>query len=113
VNAQPATVAVLRQLAPDLAAIHSQRESIVAFDAQTRLVLLDTYSCGDGRPRRVESCGDGRPRPSSGSAAPEAHQSVRTTHAAWMNLRTQLADLERDEQDRLRLADLWSFQKKE
>ncbi len=102
VNAQPATVAVLRALAPDLAAIHSQRESIVAFDAATRLALLDQFLCGDGRPR-----------PSSGSEAAEPHENVSAAHAAWSTLRSQLSSLEHDEQDRLRLADLWSFQKKE
>ncbi len=44
VNNQPATVAVLRQLAPDLATIHAQNESILAFDGPTRLALLDGYA---------------------------------------------------------------------
>src|SRR6185369_137015 len=34
-------------------------------------------------------------------------------HAAWAGVRERLAQFERDEQDRLRMADLWSFQKKE
>jgi len=34
-------------------------------------------------------------------------------HAAWTEVRERLAQLDRDEQDRLRMADLWSFQKKE
>ena len=37
VNNQPATVAVLRQLAPYLATIHAQNESLLSFDASTRL----------------------------------------------------------------------------
>src|SRR4051812_30602056 len=44
VNNQPATVAVLKQLAPLLGAIHSQSESIVSFDAGERLALLDRYA---------------------------------------------------------------------
>src|SRR5450432_3149911 len=37
VNNQPATVAVLRQLAPHLAVIHAQNEVVLAFDAASRL----------------------------------------------------------------------------
>ena len=44
VNNQPATVAVLRQLAPHLATIHAQNESLVSFDAEARLGLLDTFA---------------------------------------------------------------------
>src|SRR5713226_8212632 len=44
VNNQPATVAVLKQLAPHLASIHAQNESLVSFDAAVRLELLDTYA---------------------------------------------------------------------
>src|SRR5580693_10015334 len=44
VNNQPATVAVLRQLAPHLATIHAQNESILSFDAPARLGLLDGFA---------------------------------------------------------------------
>src|ERR1700726_4408465 len=44
VNNQPATVAVLRQLAPHLATIHAQNESILAFDGPARLALLDGFA---------------------------------------------------------------------
>src|SRR5208282_5428041 len=44
VNNQPATVAVLRQLAPHLAIIHAQNESILSFDAPARLALLDAFA---------------------------------------------------------------------
>ena len=47
VNNQPATVAILRQLAPALASVHAQNETILAFDAAARLVLLDTFACVD------------------------------------------------------------------
>src|SRR6266849_9885356 len=40
VNNQPAMVAVLRQLAPHLATIHAQNESLLSFDAAARLGLL-------------------------------------------------------------------------
>src|SRR5262249_4587743 len=44
VNNQPATVALLRQLAPALASIHAQNENILVFDAEARLQLLDSYA---------------------------------------------------------------------
>jgi DNA repair protein RecN (Recombination protein N) len=88
INNQPATVSVLRQLAPHLAVVHAQNESIARFDAAARLDLLDEFASVDT------------------SATAEAF-------AAWNQLRARIADLERDEQDRLRLVDLWSFQKKE
>ena len=88
VNNQPATVALLRALAPSLASIHAQNETILAFDEGARLGLLDTYASHD--------LGD-----------------LAEKHGAWAAVRERLAQLDRDEQDRLRMADLWSFQKKE
>jgi len=88
VNNQPATVALLRALAPVLASIHAQNETILAFDEKARLELLDTFAGHD----------------LSGLAE---------KYTAWAGVRERLAQLDRDEQDRLRMADLWSFQKKE
>ena len=88
VNNQPATVALLRQLAPALASIHAQNETILAFDAAARLNLLDAYAGND-----LHELGE--------------------KHAAWAGVRDRIAEFERDEQVRLRSADLWSFQNKE
>jgi DNA repair protein RecN (Recombination protein N) len=88
VNNQPATVTLLRQVAPALASIHAQNETILAFDGPARLSLLDAYAGIDGHDLAVK-------------------------HAAWASIRDRIAEFERDEQDRLRMADLWSFQKKE
>src|ERR1700728_3660022 len=88
VNNQPATVAVLRQLAPHLATIHAQNESILSFDAPARLGLLD------------------------GFAGSQLEQ-VTSAFEAWKGIRARIDDLQRDEQDRLRLVDLWTFQKRE
>ncbi|MBV8206515.1 MAG: AAA family ATPase, partial [Acidobacteria bacterium] len=88
INDQPATVAALRQLAPELMAIHAQRETLAAMDAGTRLDLLDQFIHAE----------------LSGIAA---------AFAEWQALRARVAELQRDDQDRLRLADLWSFQKNE
>jgi DNA repair protein RecN (Recombination protein N) len=88
VNNQPATVALLKQLAPALASIHAQNENILAFDAAARLALLDAYAGND-------------------------LQDLSAKYATWAAVRDRIAEFERDEQDRLRMADLWSFQKKE
>ncbi len=47
VNNQPATVTVLKQLAPCLAVIHAQNVAVLAFDAASRLTLLDTFAGAD------------------------------------------------------------------
>ncbi len=88
VNNQPATVGVLRQLAPFLATIHAQNESIHSFDAAARLELLDTYA---------------------------GTQMGRTSEAfvRWKSIAARIEELEYGEQDRLRLLDLWTFQKRE
>ena len=44
VNNQPATVGVLRLLAPELALVHAQSETLVAFDATQQRLLLDRFS---------------------------------------------------------------------
>ena len=88
VNNQPATVTVLKQLAPHLAVIHAQNEAVLAFDAASRLVLLDSFTGVDGA-------------------------AVSAAFDAWNQVRHRIAELERDEHDRLRLLDLWSYQRKE
>jgi DNA repair protein RecN (Recombination protein N) len=88
VNNQPATVAVLRQLAPHLATIHAQNESILSFDGPARLGLLDAFA---------------------GSQL----DAVEVAFATWKGIRERIDELERGEQDRLRLVDLWIFQKRE
>lgn len=88
INNQPATVAVLRQLAPELALVHAQSETLGAFDQAQQRTLLDRFA---------------------GISA----DAVSAAFRGWNEVKTRLEDLERDEQDRLRLADMWSFQKKE
>ena len=88
VNNQPATVAVLRQLAPYLATIHAQNESLLFFDASTRLRLLDTFA-------NVQT-----------DATSEAF-------SKWKGIQSRIEELQRDELDRLRLLDLWTFQARE
>ena len=88
VNNQPATAAVLKQLAPSLATIHAQNESLVSFDAAARLELLDAFS---GTQLDATSEAFGR----------------------WKTVAARIEELQRDEHDRLRLIDLWTFQQRE
>jgi len=88
VNNQPATVSVLRQLAPHLATIHAQNESLVSFDAAARLDLLDAF-------------------------AGTQLDAISEAFTSWKNIAHRIQELEHGEQDRLRLLDLWTFQKKE
>ena len=88
INNQPATVAVLKLIAPHLGVIHAQNESIVNFDASARQTLLDAYAGVDLK-------------------------ELSAAFGAWKQIRERIAELEQDEHDRLRLLDLWSFQSRE
>src|ERR1700744_1873892 len=88
VNNQPATVNVLRQLAPELALVHAQSETLVAFDAAQQRMLLDRF--GD-----------------------LSTDEVVAAFAKWREVRERIEELRAAEADRLRLLDLWSFQARE
>jgi DNA repair protein RecN (Recombination protein N) len=88
INNQPATVSVLKQLAPYLAVIHAQNQAVLAFDPASRLNLLDIFAGTDDA-------------------------AVAAGFERWNEIRRRISDLERDETDRLKLLDLWSFQRKE
>jgi DNA repair protein RecN (Recombination protein N) len=88
INNQPATVAVLKALAPRLAIIHAQNQAILMFDPPERLALLDAAASV------------------SVSGAAEAY-------ARWKDAARRIAELEKGEQEKLRLVDLWKFQLKE
>jgi DNA repair protein RecN (Recombination protein N) len=88
VNNQPATVAVLRQLAPELALVHAQSESLSSFDQAQQRALLDRF----------------------GGLSTDT---VAEAHARWRAAQEKLDDLLQGEQDRLRMVDLWSYQSKE
>ena len=88
VNNQPATVNVLRQLAPELALVHAQSETMGSFDQAQQRQLLDR-SAGISTER------------------------VAAAFQEWSDTCGRLHRLEGDEHMRLREADLWSFQKNE
>jgi DNA repair protein RecN (Recombination protein N) len=88
VNNQPATVNVLRQLAPELALVHAQSETMGSFDQAQQRILLDR-------------------------SAGITTERVAAAFHEWSEICARLIHLEGDEQARLREADLWSFQKNE
>ncbi|HEX8712408.1 MAG TPA: AAA family ATPase, partial [Terracidiphilus sp.] len=88
VNNQPATVAVLRQLAPELALVHAQSETLASFDQAQQRLLLDRFG-GISTDTTAE------------------------THARWRDAQNRLDALLQGEQDRLRMVDLWNYQRKE
>jgi len=88
VNNQPATVNVLRQLAPELALVHAQSDTMTSFDQAQQRLLLDR---------------------SAGITADR----VAAAFVEWSEASAELDRLQGDEQVRLREADLWSFQKSE
>ena len=88
VNNQPATVAVLKLLAPELALVHAQSETVSSFDQAQQRILLDRF----------------------GGLSTEA---VAAAYARWRQASAKLDDLLQGEQDRLRMVDLWSYQSKE
>ncbi len=88
INNQPATVAVLKALAPRLAIVHAQNQAILMFDPPERLALLD-------------------------AAAGVNLSAVAEGFAKWKEVAHRIAELEKGEQEKLRLVDLWKFQLKE
>jgi len=88
VNNQPATVQVLKLLAPELALVHAQTESLSSFDQSQQRLLLDRF-------------------------AGISLDAVSEAHARWHTAAAKLNDLLQGEQDRLRMVDLWSYQKRE
>ena len=88
INNQPATVGALRQLAPELALVHSQGETMGAFDQAQQRLLLDRF----------------------GTISTDA---VAAAYGQWRGTLDRLRELESSEQDRLRMADLWRFQSSE
>jgi DNA repair protein RecN (Recombination protein N) len=88
INNQSATVGVLRLLAPELALVHAQGETLGSFDQAQQRILLDRFG--------EISC-----------------EAAAASHRAWAETSERLRSLVEDEQDRLRMADMWRFQVKE
>ena len=87
---KPVTTAFLKQLAPVLGDIHGQNEQQLLFTPVAQRQLLDEYAKAE--PLRAK---------------------VAEAFTLWRDLGTKLEELNKNEQEKLRLLDLWSFQRKE
>jgi DNA repair protein RecN (Recombination protein N) len=90
VGSRPVAAALLRDLAPYLADIHGQHDQQLLFSADAQRDMLDAFA---GNGELVERAG--------------------SLHRAWRAAAAELEELERSEQEKLRLLDLWAFQRKE
>lgn len=87
---RPVTAALLKALAPHLGDIHGQHETQELFSPETQLDLLDQFAASGPLLEKTGACFE-----------------------RWRSLRRQLEDLDRGEQDKLQLLDLWRFQFRE
>jgi DNA repair protein RecN (Recombination protein N) len=90
VASKPVTTAFLKQLSPVLGDIHGQNEQQLLFTPVAQRQLLDEYAKADGIRAKVAEA-----------------------YVAWRDLGVKLEELNKNEQEKLRLLDLWSFQLKE
>jgi DNA repair protein RecN (Recombination protein N) len=90
IGSRPVTAALLRDLAPYLGDIHGQHDQQRLFSREAQLTLLDEFA---GLNPAVSELG--------------------SVYREWRACNTELKDLERAEQERLRLLDLWKFQRNE
>jgi len=89
-NGRPATLSVLKELAPHLGDIHGQHEQQQLFSAAAQREMLDEF------------------------AAPRAElDRLAGVYRRWRDCRRRLDELRGDEQDRLRRLDLYLFQRDE
>ena len=90
VGSRPVAVALLRELAPLLGDIHGQHDQQLLFSADAQRDMLDSFAGSEDLLGRVAA-----------------------VFAAWREAGAALEALERTEQEKLRLLDLWEFQRKE
>ena len=90
VNHRLASVALLKELAPHLGDIHGQHDQQLLFEPSAQLAMLDAFA-----------------------KAGVQREKVRESHAAWKNVSAELGEIENADKEKLRLLDLWQFQKKE
>jgi DNA repair protein RecN (Recombination protein N) len=88
VGNRPATASFLKELAPHLGDIHGQHDQQQLFSPAVQRDLLDAFAS-----TRVEE--------------------IASLYDRWRAANAEFEDLDRSAQEKLRLADLWSFQSKE
>ena len=87
---RPATAALLRDLAPHLGDIHGQHDQQLLFSPETQREMLDAFG-----------------------GAQKLLGEVSVSYHALRQIESELAEIEHSEQEKLRMLDLWQFQRKE
>ncbi|MGA3203035.1 MAG: DNA repair protein RecN, partial [Bryobacteraceae bacterium] len=87
VASRPVTGGLLRELAPLLGDIHGQHDQQQLFRSEAQREMLDAFAGSDGAIARL--------------------------YDRWLRSTAELEELERTAQEKLRLTDLWSFQRNE
>jgi DNA repair protein RecN (Recombination protein N) len=90
VGSRPAAVSLLKDLAPHLADIHGQHDQQLLFAPEAQRDMLDNFA---GHRELLDRAAD--------------------VHREWRTVAAELEQLERSEQEKLRMLDLWSFQRQE
>ena len=89
-GSRPVTVALLRELAPFLGDIHGQHDQQLLFSPDIQLRMLDDFA-----------------------VAAELLKITGALYVRWRKCALEIEELDRSEQEKLRMLDLWSFQRKE
>jgi len=89
-GSRPVTAAVLREIAPALGDIHGQHDQQRLFSPDAQLEIIDSFAGNEARLTEVAGI-----------------------FRAWRACASELAELEKTEQEKLRLLDLWTFQRNE
>jgi len=90
VGSRPVAVSLLKDLAPYLADIHGQHDQQLLFAPEAQRDMLDIFA---------------------GHA--ELLERIAAVYREWRAAAAELQQLERSEQEKLRMLDLWNFQRKE
>jgi DNA repair protein RecN (Recombination protein N) len=90
VGSRPVAVALLRDLAPFLADIHGQHDQQLLFSPDAQRDMLDAFAGNAGLLERAGA-----------------------VYRAWRAAAAELEELERSEQEKLRLLDMWTFQRQD
>jgi DNA repair protein RecN (Recombination protein N) len=90
VGNRPVVLSLLKDLAPYLADIHGQHDQQLLFSPDAQREMLDAFAATEAQLNRISS-----------------------VYRQWRAAAAELEQLERSEQEKLRLVDLWSFQRKE
>src|SRR6516165_681407 len=90
VGSRPVAASLLRELAPLLADIHGQHDQQLLFSPDAQREMLDAFA---GKTELIDRVG--------------------SLYREWRATAADLEAIERSEQEKLRLVDLWSFQRKE